>query len=557
MLSVRADARATADELTAVRAALTVETLLDGDGVQSLERLRGRFDALGDRLDSPLLAPLRIVPVLGRQVSAAAAQADGAAHGLTVAVEVGTELRELVDGSMQSGPGRVDALRAVARASDAARVEMEALDAGPDEALVSQLRDSRAELEEVRREAIDVLGRAASVGDGLAAFFDGPTDYLLLAANNAQMQNGQGMFLSAGLLHVEDGRMTLDSMSPSADIARPGTPVGLDPDVQARWGWLDPNDDFRHLGLSHRFPEAARTAAALWEAAGHPPVDGVMVVDPFVLEAVVEATGPIDTAEGELAADQIVRYALHDQYRGYFVNGEDASFSEQRRDQLEQLAEEALGRLEDVQELEPAFAERLGAAARGRHLLAWSADAGAQLAWEAAGIDGVISPESLLLSLVNRSGNKLDWFVRSSADLVVEPDADGLAVTVRISVSNEASPVGEPAYVVGPYPGSGLAPAEYLALVTLNLPETAADIRFDGVDQLAVAGADGHNRTVATWVRVAGGTSTELVARFRLPAGTPFMVVEPSGRYSATQWRFGAQVWTDAEARTVEVTPGG
>jgi hypothetical protein len=71
--------------------------------------------------------------------------------------------------------------------------------------------------------------------------------------------------------------------------------------------------------------------------------------------------------------------------------------------------------------------------------------------------------------------------------------------------------------VVGPYPGSGLERGEYLGLVTLNLPASATDSRFDGVD-LAVAGADGENRTIAAWVHVPRGSTTHLVARFELPA---------------------------------------
>ena len=97
---------------------------------------------------------------------------------------------------------------------------------------------------------------------GLAEFFEGPSDYLLFAANNAQMQNGQGMFLSAGVLHVEDGRMDLGPMESLAQVPDVVPPVPLDPDLAARWGWLDPNHDLRHLGLSHRFPVTAQTATA-------------------------------------------------------------------------------------------------------------------------------------------------------------------------------------------------------------------------------------------------------------------------------------------------------
>ena len=117
------------------------------------------------------------------------------------------------------------------------------------------------------------------------------------------MQNGQGMFLSAGILHIEDGRMDLGAMESLEKTPEVVPPVPLDADLEARWGWLNPNDDVRHLGLSHRFPVTAATASDLWAAVGHPPVDGVVAVDPHMLKAILEATGPVATPDGERGSD--------------------------------------------------------------------------------------------------------------------------------------------------------------------------------------------------------------------------------------------------------------
>ena len=55
---------------------------------------------------------------------------------------------------------------------------------------------------------------------------------------------------------------------------------------------------------------------------------------------------------------------------------------------------------------------------------------------------------------------------------------DGYDGELRITVTQRRAPAdGEPAYVVGPYPGSGLERGEYLGLVTLNLPEAADERR--------------------------------------------------------------------------------
>jgi hypothetical protein len=175
-----------------------------------------------------------------------------------------------------------------------------------------------------------------------------------------------------------------------------------------------------------------------------------------------------------------------------------------------------------------------------------------QSGFEAAGIDGQIGPDSMLLSLLNRSGVKLDWFMRMSADLSLERKGDVYEGVLDITITNGAPASGEPRYVVGPYPDTGLQRGEYLGLLTLNLPGAATGGRIDGVD-LAVAGGDGDNRTIATWVQVPRGTSTHLVARFELPASTAELLVEPSARTYPTTWTYDGHEWKDRERRTLEL----
>ncbi len=552
-LRVRSDATSTREELRDLRADLDVKSFLDGDGVDDLDAYADRFAGISDRLDNPLLAPVRLLPFAGRQLSAASHQASAAATALQSAAELGDELRTVVDRGVVSGPQRVETLREVASLVREGRTTFEDLDLGPDQALVASLASARDEIEDARLEVLEGLDRTASMSVGLAEFFEGPSDYLLFAANNAQMQNGQGMFLSGGVLHVEDGHLDLGSMKSLAQVPEVVPPVPLDPDLAARWGWLNPNHDIRHLGLSHRFPVTAQTAAAIWTALGNPPVDGVMVVDPHMLEAIMEATGPIQTSQGERRADDVVEFILHDQYQGYLADGSDRSYTAERRDELDEIARTVLEELEQVDELEPELLDRFRAAASGRHLLMWSADPTVQEGFEAAGIDGQIGPDSLLLSLVNRSGNKLDWFMRVSADLSVERKGDAYEAVLDVTVTNKAPKSGEPQYVVGPYPRSGLQPGEYLGLVTLNLPAAATNNRFDGVDPLAVSGADGENRTIAAWVRVPRGTTTHLVARFELPAAMAELIIEPSARTFPTKWSYDGKEWKDRERRTLEL----
>ena len=549
--SVLADAASAREELRAVRSDLDARSILESEALDELAPYSQRFAHIGDRLDNPLLAPLRVLPVVGRQLAAASHQATAAADGLSAAVDLGHELQQTVDGGLGAGPTRVETLHEVASIARRARTTFDGLDLGPHDALVGPVATARNEMDETLTEVLDGLDRTELMSVGLADFFEGPGDYLLLAANNAQMQNGQGMFLSGGVLHVEAGRMDLGSMQPLDHVPEVEPPVPLDPDLLARWGWLDPNHDVRHLGLSHRFPVTADTASRIWTALGNTPVDGVVVVDPVMLRVIMEATGPVQTTEGEHSRDDVLEFVLHGQYQGYLADGADRSYTEERRDELDEIARTVLEELEDVEELEPEFLDSFRSAASGRHLLMWSADRTVQAAFEAADLDGQISPDSLLLSLVNRSGVKLDWFIRMAADLSIERHGDVYEAELEIEVTNRAPSEGEPRYVVGPYRGSGLDRGEYLGLVTVNLPVGSTNNRFEVDDPLAVAGPDGDNRTVATWVRVKRGATARIVVRFELPASMAEVLIEPSARAFPTAWSYNGKQWKDRERRTV------
>jgi hypothetical protein len=552
--SVRAEAWAARADVRDARQ-LDLQAFLEGDALEQLDHDADRFERIGRRLDQPLLAPVAWMPILGRQLDAVRHQIDAAAEGLRTAAEVGDEVRVLYEQGMGAGPGRVETLRAVERAAQRGSEALRQLDLGPNEALIGPLSSSRSEFERAQLDVIETLDRATAVSRGLAEFFRGPSDYLVLPANNAQMQNGQGMFLSAGVLHVEDGQMELGPFEPLGPLPDVVPPVPLEPDLADRWGWLDPNLDLRHLGVSARYPVTGRTAAELWTALGNPAVDGVIGIDPLVLEAMMTVTGPVETPQGTHSAEDVVAFTLHDQYQAYLVDGVDKSFAtDERRDELGALAGAVVEAFEQVNRVEAEFIEELAHVAGGRHLLLWSADPAVQDGFEAAGIHGQIGTDSVLLSLVNRSGNKLDWFMRMSADLRIAEGESGLDASIEVSVTNEAKPQArEPSYVLGPYPGSDLERGEYLGLVTLNLPEGATNGRFDGVDPLAVSGPDGPNRTIAAWVRVDPGTTTTLVARFSLPPQMTVLEVEPSARVSPTRWTFGGARWKDDERRLVEL----
>ncbi|HEX2118194.1 MAG TPA: hypothetical protein VHF91_03355, partial [Acidimicrobiales bacterium] len=186
----------------------------------------------------------------------------------------------------------------------------------------------------------------------------------------------------------------------------------------------------------------------------------------------------------------------------------------------------------------------LAAAARGRHVLAWSRHEAEQAGWVAAGIDGSLREDSVLLAVLNRGGNKLDRFLRVGADLDLQRMGAVTRGVLTLTLRNQ-TPLGEPPYVAGPHPEIGAAEGEYVGLVAVSLPAGARDARFQGHDALAAAGADGPTRVVAVPAQVARGEEVILIVRFELPYTGGSLRIEPTARVPGVAWSSGDDHWED------------
>src|SRR5262245_59785089 len=81
------DAHQGLSELRALRRDLTPVQLLDGSAARRLASAGDDFDAASGRLGGPLLAPLRLVPFVGRQVDSFAGVIEGSAEVTDLAAD--------------------------------------------------------------------------------------------------------------------------------------------------------------------------------------------------------------------------------------------------------------------------------------------------------------------------------------------------------------------------------------------------------------------------------------------------------------------------------------
>jgi hypothetical protein len=297
--------------------------------------------------------------------------------------------------------------------------------------------------------------------------------------------------------------------------------------------------------LSPRLAANAALAARMWEASGHAAVDGVLVIDPVALRAFLDATGPVHVGDRQIRAGNVVEELEHKQYVRF------GNATTIRRDALGDIAAAVFTVLDRGAWDPSVLAARLAKAARGRHVMVWSRRADAQQAWQEARVAGALGPDSLLVSMLNRGGNKLDRFLDVNAALTLTPARRAsVRGTLTVRLHNRV-PGGEPRYVAGPHPDSGVSEGDYLGIIAVSLPGAATRPSIDGRHDYAVFGRDGMTRVLGYQLRIPRDGSETVVVRFTLPRALQRITIEASARVPALAWRVGRLAWSDRSARTV------
>ena len=485
--------------------------------------------------------------------------------GAAEALDVGTRLRSTawmaLSGGLGQGPERV----APARRDGGHRGRRPWRDRGNRSGPSAGARSDRSTAADDKMTAeidqlIDGLSRAEVASRGMAELLGTPGRYLAFAGNNAQMQNGHGMFLSYGLLETGGGGLARRdehdhraSVAKGADRGRRGPVWQLARD--------HPSYDWRHLGMTPRFPVTARTAVDLWAAIGKPPVQGVLAVDVVGSKAFSRSPGRSTSTASPSAPTAWSSSVLHDQYLEFFGDG-DQTYEEYeqaqgaRRDRLSAVAEAAIDAFDAKRDVPLDELQPLASAARGRHILAWSADPEIGAAFAAAGIDGGSRSARCRLGSSTEAASSSDWYTHAKAELRSQEVADGHEITVRVKVKNVA-PANEPPYVIGPYPHSGLERRQYLGIVAITAPRIAQDLRVTSGQQVLADGHDGDHRVIGVRILVSAGSEDTVEFTFRLPEGSDALRIESSARADGVEWIYRDKEWRDFAPRTVQLLPRG
>jgi hypothetical protein len=469
------------------------------------------------------------LPILGRSPDAVAAIARGGGDVARAGVVLSEALRDVPGGLSALAPraGTIP-LRPLARlrrplrrAADlAARADTTAA-AAPRGWILPPIAGPfdtfRAEAGQLRR----TLATAVALAERLPTFLgeDRTRRYFVGAQNPAELRGTGGLIGAYSILTVRDGRLEL---GPFRDVnALPSLgPSDVEPpngDYARRYDRYGGAGFWKNINMTPDFPSAATAIERLYREVAGTRLDGTILTDPSALASLVAVTGPV-RAPGlgrMISEDEIVPFLSNEAYSIYTDTSE-------RKRLLGAMAGEVLGRYlvgasDDPQEAVKALVE---SAAAG-HLLIHSSDPSVQGAFDLAGVSGRLLPpedDHLVVIANNAGGNKLDYYVRRTVRYVIRLGTGGVGeARATLRFENRAPDSGEPAYVIGPFPGVSEAGEDVMITDVLCGRCRLEAARQDGSQDAVLVEEELANTAITNEVRLASGDATTLEYQWTVP----------------------------------------
>ncbi|HEY1118275.1 MAG TPA: DUF4012 domain-containing protein [Acidimicrobiales bacterium] len=532
-------------ELARIRADLEAgEERLDQLDLDTVRRL-GIEDTLAgaaDRIDraawraetSPVLGALAVVPGIGTQVDAVRDLTAAAEELGDAARDTGARISSGLDRAGGEPSARVELLDLVLGELDRIEALAADVDLGPGTGLVPPLRDARADLarslDEVPTRFVDARSQLAALRRLLA----GPTSYLVVVGNNAEMRTGAGMPLSAGLATIADGDIELGEFKSTVSEMYVEAPTGEhNANVPAELAETFPRwnlgRDYPETAVIPSFPTTAPMYADMAADSQGWETEGVVHVDAMALAALLEVVGPVEIEGVEYTARTAPQLVLNEPYLAFDTLDE-------RDERLAAQSNLAGALFEAIQsrDIDPLdIVATLQDAAAGRHLMVWSRDPVLQELFGEFGVQGAIGPFDTLVSFLNTAANKLDWYIDPHVEVDAEAlDTDQWLVEMTATIENPDG-IRTSDYADGLLPE--LAGGTHRTLMLVHLPAFAEDVDMPG-EEVTERGDDGTSQVIGTRFTIPRGASRTVTVRFRLPREINGLAVQPSARVDPVEW---------------------
>lgn len=464
--------------------------------------------AARQRLDAWPLRLLVAVPMLGRDVRAAATVTDAALRTARAAERVATAL-----GSAERRPGA----RSISAAAEALLDLGMVLDASAERVerartLFAGRARSRflADVRSAERASLRA-GRGLRVVAGLYGP-RGSRRYFLAFQNPGELRGTGGLIGEYGILEASPTGPLVREVRPREELQRrlrqPAPPPS---GLPGRYHRLGVTRDWRAVNIPPDLPTVGRMIVALYRASGGERLDGAILLDPLALARILRVTGPIKVEGVRLGPTTLVNATMLDAYVRY---GRD---SVGRRRYLGLVGLRAAAAARRALSARPeALFRALADAAQYRHLAMYASDPAIEDILLSLGVGGSANAppvgDYLMPVGVNAAGNKVDTFLQRDLRYVVRLQPDGGArVRAAITLHNGAPERGLPRYVLGPF-DRRFRSGENRILQSLYVANSYGFTRAARDGRRVRAGADQEFRSLALTqvVSIPAGRSTTI-----------------------------------------------
>jgi hypothetical protein len=375
----------------------------------------------------------------------------------------------------------------------------------------------------------------------------GPRTYLILDQDPAELRATGGFIGTIAFLSFDHGKMApfdtqdIDRIDETPNgafvLGGPGTPTHVEPPYPLEYTLRIPSWELRDANWSPDFPTASREAEFLLDREAAKKVDGVIAIDPYFIERLLAIIGPIKIPQTGDVLDQNNFYAVT-------LNRVELNLSQDRKNFVSSAAKEILTR---VLELPPSkWYELLQAMQWGcdaRSLQAYFHDGAAQDLSDRHHCSGEVqSPpgDALMIVESNVGGQKDDFWMkrRFTLNVTINPDAssrhtlrlhyDGLSdhgflLTGRWGYTGWLRVYLPPSTSVVSVTGAQLSPTTDLGHLVL---QGWFYVQFDHstdvtiiYDENATVTSGSQHRFVLSWQKQAGRLADPISVDIKLPAG--------------------------------------
>lgn len=276
---------------------------------------------------------------------------------------------------------------------------------------MDRLLDQAEELRSSAETAAELVALAPSMLGG-----SGERTYLVALMNNTELRGAGGILSGVGSVKVSDGRITLGDFQHYQELADepPYRRVSAPKDFRENFGTYKA-DTTRWVTTtsSPDVPDVASVASELFKRTTGIDVDGVILVDPRGLAAMLPANTRIEvpTTKTVLTAEELPGYV----YRGAYE--ELGGAVSRRRDSLIRIGQDVFESVSESGFGRPSLLRSTGQAAAGGHLSLVSFVPEEADVLERIGVTrdlGNPTYDQVLATVQNVGGNKLDYYSHRS-----------------------------------------------------------------------------------------------------------------------------------------------